>query len=416
MNVTPINPPSSKQRLCLLAIGLFAISNSVRADYTVIPDDLLPTAVIDARYAQPTQRFAVQFTKGRSALTEIGRNTLSTLMPIMNGSAIKIVGRPDANPAAKGSAIAIPGNRARNIRDYLTRQGIPLNSITIEIDNSPNPQQNGSSYPCDVYVTRIDRSSQSPIGFSASVIANVPQQQPFATTQTYVPSAQQQHAPAPTPMPMPMQAYSAPQQAPQQAASAQPYMPPQQQYAPMQAYSPQQQQPQLQKISATYPAAVTIDANQDQLIQYINAAVQSGRMTPTVAIKMIRAAMLENDKPVSQQPARAPTPAPIAQPIAPIEPPALFVASPALARKKTWTLDKKLTLRENFDAWSKLAGWNPTVWEAANYFEVPATSVLEGEFPEILRQLAGSTRLINVCAKMHEKYIRVTEPNVRCDQ
>lgn len=420
MNATPTKPLSSKQALCLLAIGLLTISNSARADYTVIPDDLLPTATIDARYTQPTQRFAVPFTKGRSPLTEMGRNTLSTLIPIMQGSAIKIVGRPDANPATKGLFAAIPNNRARNIRDYLTRQGVPYNNITIEIDNSPNPQQNGNSYPCDVYITRIDHSSQSPIGFSASVIANAAQQQqPFAPAQTYapLPQRQQQYAPAP------MQAYSPPQQQqpqPQQFAAAQPYSAPKpQQYATIQAYSPppQPEQPQLQKVSTFYPAAAapSADAGQYQLIQYINAAVQSGYMAPSVAIKMIRAAMMEADKPAGQQFARTqtPAPAPIAQPIAPTEPPALFLASPTLTRKKTWTLDKNLTLRDNIDAWSELAGWNPSTWDAANYYQVTVTSTLEGDFPGVLRQIADSTGL-NICAKNREKYVRVTDATTSC--
>lgn len=400
--MTPTNFPARPLPLCLLAIGLLAISTSVRADYTVINDDLLPTAVIDARYAQPTQRFAVQFTKGRSALTEMSRNTLSTLIPIMQGSEIKIIGRPDATPATKGVFVAIPGNRARNIRDYLTRQGIPYNSITIEIDNSPNPQQNGNGYPCDVIVTRIDHSSMSPLGFSASVIASTTrQQQPFAQapqqqqqSQAYSPQPQQLPAIQPQQQryaPAPMPAY-------QQPATLAPAYQPQQPPAPAQPL-------QIQKNSA--------QDGQDQLIQYINQAVQSGRMAPSVAIKMIRAAMLEPitaaQMPAGQQLAYAQMPT---QPIAPPQQ-ALFVASPALVRKETWTLDAKLTLRDNLDAWSKLAGWNPSVWDASNYFQVTSASILEGGFPDILRQVADSTGL-NICARKHEKYVRVTDANVPC--
>ncbi|MFA6015918.1 MAG: TcpQ domain-containing protein [Gallionellaceae bacterium] len=97
----------------------------------------------------------------------------------------------------------------------------------------------------------------------------------------------------------------------------------------------------------------------------------------------------------------------------PVQQPSLFLATPALTRKQNWQLDKALTLKDNLDAWAKLAGWNPVTWEAANFYQVTTSSVLEGSFPDVLRQIAEGTGL-NICAKKREKQIRVTDSTVSC--
>lgn len=97
----------------------------------------------------------------------------------------------------------------------------------------------------------------------------------------------------------------------------------------------------------------------------------------------------------------------------PVQQPSLFLAIPALIRKQNWQLDKTLTLKDNLDAWAKLAGWNPVTWEAANFYQVTTSSVLEGSFPDVLRQIAEGTGL-NICAKKREKQIRVTDSTVSC--
>lgn len=93
--------------------------------------------------------------------------------------------------------------------------------------------------------------------------------------------------------------------------------------------------------------------------------------------------------------------------------PSLYVTNPSLVNKGSWVLDKNLTLKDNVDNWSRLAGWNPSVWNASNYYQITTTSTLDGDFPEILRQVAESTKL-NICAKRREKYVRVTDPDVSC--
>lgn len=97
----------------------------------------------------------------------------------------------------------------------------------------------------------------------------------------------------------------------------------------------------------------------------------------------------------------------------PVQQTSLFLATPALIRKQNWQLDKTLTLKDNLDAWAKLAGWNPVTWEATNFYQVTTSSVLDGSFPDVLRQIAEGTGL-NICAKKREKQIRVTDSTVSC--
>lgn len=68
------------------------------------------------------------------------------------------------------------------------------------------------------------------------------------------------------------------------------------------------------------------------------------------------------DKTPAAQPAVVAPSAPVAPPI------------------PTWTLDSKLTLRENVEEWSKKAGWT-VVWDAVDY-PVFATATFKGEFSD----------------------------------
>lgn len=352
--------------------SLILVASAASAGYTVIDDDLLPTAMIQSRMSQQQQsqtHHVVPFSKGHSQLTLPARDTLNALLPLMRNASIRIVGRSDAQ-----RYVRIASNRAKNIHEYLVRQGIPDSSIVVDIDNTPNPQTNGSIYPCDLYITRTNARAPSPY-----------------------PAAIEFFAPAPA-------------------------------YAPAQVIVPQQPQPQ-QRISSPAPAPLPssytvarapapMHTEQDQLMQYINQSVQSGQMEPAVALKLIRQMMVNSQQkaqqlPVQQVQAPAYTQEQItAQPQIP-KPEPLFVATPALVRKETWKLDKALTLRENLDVWSKLAGWNPSAWDASNFYAVQRSSTLEGGFPDILRQIADSTGL-NICAKKREKYVRVTDSTVSC--
>jgi hypothetical protein len=354
-----------------VAGSMILLTHGANADYTVIDDDLLPTKMIQSRLPQqqlPQTHHTIAFTKGYSRLTLPARDALNALLPLMQGASIRIVGHSDAQRYAR-----LASNRAKSIREYLVRQGIPDSSIVSDIDNTPNPHTNGSIYSSDLYITRLETRAPSPYP---------------AALEFFAPSA-----------PPPTYAQQIPQQQPQQR---------------MVAPTPAPTQSPYVVIAAPTPAR----AEQDQLIQYINHAVQSGQMEPAVAIKLIRQMMVSGQPTIQQAPAQQIQKPPQEQ-IAvqlqpqPQQPEPLFVATPALVRKETWKLDKALTLRENVDAWSKLAGWNPTAWEAANFYEVKRSSTLEGGFPDILRQIADNTGL-NICAKKREKYVRVTDSTVSC--
>jgi hypothetical protein len=277
----------------------------------------------------------------------------------MHDASIKIIGRPDAT-VARGKLALIPENRAKNIKDYLTRQGIPAGSITIEIDNSPNPQESGIIYPSDIVITKADRRQVTASAY---------------TQQQYTPPLQRQE--------------------PDAAAYVQPRP---QQPAPKQA-----QQAEI--------------AQREKLIQFINQSVQTGQMAPSVALQLMRALLTEANKELQQinagvqqlpaqptllpPPPSAPTPNPVPAPL------------PMIIQKQDWVLDKSMTLRDNINAWSTIAGWNPSVWEAANFYQITVTSTVKGEFPDVLRQIADSTGL-NICVNMSKKVVRITDAAVSC--
>jgi hypothetical protein len=130
------------------------------------------------------------------------------------------------------------------------------------------------------------------------------------------------------------------------------------------------------------------------MFAYINSGVQSGQLSPGVALQLIRAAMSE----VELSPR-------IAAPVQ-IQPP---TSTPTL-----WLLDKQMTLRENVDNWSRIAGWNATQWEATNYYQVGSSTTVKGDFPEVLRKVAESTGL-NICAKPRQKVVRITNSDTPCN-
>lgn len=337
-------------------IAALFVTEYAYAGYTVIDDDLFPTSQVEQPRYQPRseyarippaprvarqaaeEHFSIPFAKYHSPLTAAGRAKLEEILPSLEGAQIRIVGRPDAIYYAEGKLAPLARNRANVLRAYLIEQGIPAANIKTEVDTSPNPQPNGTSYPSEIYATRAER---------------------FAPPATDMGSAPRQSA-----------------------------------------YQPQVRQ----GLAQTVPQAAA--ANDDRMIQYINQAVQNGQLRPDVALKLIRNILDGNPPntaspiPVSFRPSLQPT-ATAALPIQPAPQPTV------------WTLDKRLTLRDNIDAWSKIAGWNPSQWDASNYFQVNVTTTIDGNFPDVLRQVADSTGL-NICAKVREKYVRVTDSNVSC--
>lgn len=337
---------------CLL-LTVNAIAN---AAYTVIDDDLMPTQYVDTQQASAGQpHYTIPFAKEYAALGPMGRAALDALIPQMRNQQIHIVGRADAMPYIHGKLASLATNRANNIRNYLLRAGVSSNAITVETDNTPNPQQNGSIYPSDIYIGRTN--------------SNGPAQAYIAANQPYTP------------------AYIQPAQAPS--------------FAPPSTYSAPQP---TQRANTFTPADKIARA---QIIQYISRAAQTGQIDPIAALKMIQIlsnADMNNTIQTASQ---------IIQ-IAPAPSPALFVATTNnIVNKQSWQLVTSKTLRDNIDAWAVSVGWNPTQWLATNYYQVTNAVTLTGDFPDILRQIADSTKL-NICVFQRSKRIKVTDSSVPC--
>ncbi|WP_162290889.1 TcpQ domain-containing protein [Acidovorax carolinensis] len=148
---------------------------------------------------------------------------------------------------------------------------------------------------------------------------------------------------------------------------------------------------------APVPVVATPKAGDQHLIAYINQAVLSGQMAPAVAVQLLR---------TLSETAAPPQSGAVAQSIA--------VAPPqAPARVERWLLNAQMTLKENMDQWAQASGWRPTVWDAANFYQVTSNATLDGAFPDVLKRVADSTGL-NICVMTREKVVRVTDANVPC--
>lgn len=93
------------------------------------------------------------------------------------------------------------------------------------------------------------------------------------------------------------------------------------------------------------------------------------------------------------------------------------VVAPVVPVAKTWKIDPKLTLRGNVEAWTKQAGWNAVVWEAADY-PIVAPAVLDGEFSSPTGPLAklidayrDSDQPLQVRLSSMDKVVHVTNKN-----
>ena len=145
-------PPMLKGSLVLALVLAFGCT-SATAGYAVIDDDLLPTAMAQARQsAGRNEQFAIQFVRDRSALNDANRGSLDMLLPRMYQAPVRIVGRPDAVNASQEKATALARGRAASIRDYLTRKGIPAYAISIEVASTPNQQASANGSPTEVWI------------------------------------------------------------------------------------------------------------------------------------------------------------------------------------------------------------------------------------------------------------------------
>lgn len=351
-----MNPKHSiEYRAVALRLTVFAtlalMTSAVNAYYTVIEEEAAPTRpsiVTRPPLAKPTiDQYAIPFFKGTTPVNSNNRGVLDAIFPkIKDGEQIKIVGRGDAMYSMNADATMLARKRAINIRDYLTRKGIPLNSIVIETDNTPNPQIDGSTYPSYIYITRFGK-----------------QDDPLAEA------------------------------SPQESVT-----PVRHQLIEMNSRVAISTNDQIPSIQSGRP-----NNGRDKLMAYINAGVQSGIMSSAVALQLLQA-LMESEAGES-----------VTMAVKPIKRNATNteIIEPQFT-KQVWVLEKAMTLRENMDAWSKSAGWNPITWDASNYYQITATSIVKGDYPEVLRKIAESTNL-NICVKTRERTIRVTDQAVSCN-
>lgn len=491
--------PHPKLTHLIFAFSILFAALPAHAAYTIIDDDLMPTAAVEQPL--PIIHNTIEFTKNSVVLTSAGRNTLDSLIPQMGGAAIRIIGRPDAMARTNGATAQLSRNRANSIRDYLTRHGISANNMITEVDNSPNPQANGSFYPSDLYITSVD--NRLPIANSTPrAQPQTPSTNPsramrgaldpalylapksrtekkiLITENLNIPFSAEKKEIGPiatnmliTTLPelrkskeIIIQGRPGPSNAPHVAKERTNYLKawlikngisearivsePQAVYRSSDYPSCNEstiiyklmitknevetEQP-IALLAATatplreratpaiLPDAISMTAirriftisdiakytksETQQLVENYFAFKQAGNTFPDEQIIIEQASKLRT--PSAPANARETTQAKLSAPVP------FIISTPALANKKTWALSKDLTLRDNMDNWAKIAGWNPSTWEASNYFQVTVNSTLEGNFPDILRQIADSTKL-NICVYSRDKKIKVTDSNISC--
>lgn len=96
-----------------------------------------------------------------------------------------------------------------------------------------------------------------------------------------------------------------------------------------------------------------------------------------------------------------------------VVPPSMPVVAPSM----TWKIDPRLTLRGNIEAWTKQAGWNAVVWEAADY-PIVAPAVLDGDFAspngplaKLIDAYRDSDQPLQVKLSTMDKVVHVTNKN-----
>jgi hypothetical protein len=390
----------SKKKISILIsmFGLLSSSAMAHAGYVVIDDDLMPTPGISQGWAAPQtaqgslQHYQIQFTKDRSPLTAAARAVLDAIIPQIRGQSIRIVGRPDAQYVAAGKLALLASNRANVLKNYLLQMGIPANNISMDVDNSPNPQANGITYPSDIFVG--SNQVKAPEDEDAQLYISNSQKSYGATRAGNT-------------------GYSPASDIAQPAITRQPIV---------------QQQSQPQPVPKTQSLNLTSNekAARAQIIQFILNATQSGQMDAQSAFKMMRiisgtdgqqSAQSASPTPVDRQPYQASADKSrlmlvnTAKPTDNNKP--LFVT--AAPKSADWKVDSTKTLRENITAWSLSADWGIPEWLATQDFNVTRTTYLTGGFPDVLKQISDTSGL-NICITKNPKTIRITDHNVSCKE
>ena len=150
--------------LACLLVGVWAMASlPAYAYWTVVPEDLYPTAQLDARKQLQLQRehpseeliYTIPFPKHSSLFTGDTKSVLNDVIRQKFADIkIRIAARPDTGPAS-GVMQGLPRNRALNIRNYLVKSGISASDISIDVENTENPSMD-ADYSCNIYVTNKD--------------------------------------------------------------------------------------------------------------------------------------------------------------------------------------------------------------------------------------------------------------------
>lgn len=131
----------------MLCFAICGTAIPARASWIVMDEE---TNTADGNV--PQYSFPILFLKKRSLLTSEGKAALEQALPYLRGKNIRVVGKPDAISYDSGILAPLASNRANRIRDWLLARKIPGANITVAIDDSPNPQPNGTMYPCFVNI------------------------------------------------------------------------------------------------------------------------------------------------------------------------------------------------------------------------------------------------------------------------
>ncbi len=159
------------------------------------------------------------------------------------------------------------------------------------------------------------------------------------------------------------------------------------------------------------------NATNDQVVNFINRAVQQGQMAIEVALKLIRqlvesdnAAQTQSAMYAPQRPAQyapAPQQYPVvaapqyAQPVNQLG----LSAAPDTTRTPEWILSADKTLKDNIDTWATANNYT-LKWSAANFYRVGHTSTLAGDLLDVIDRVAASAGVVmSVSRKTRMIYI-----------
>lgn len=355
-------PKHTLRNSVLAALITATLAQHAYAGYVVMDDDLFPTRAIPASVAasnrisapSPTNNraptaptsdnnsFAVTFKKSASLLIDSTIDTMQSLVPAFMGKQIVVVGRPDERPNQ-----TLASNRAKSVRIWLIRQGVPSANIEIEVDNTPN-QTAGLGSPVEIKV--IDPYSRPTLA-AAPAPASAPVKEIPTTTLA--------------------------------AITVQPKA---------------DDRAEMMRQIATAAHFGRIDAKSAVTLIYELYVLPANKALPTSVSTTALAPVAALVVPVTP-------PAPLAPPP---KPPLVLVASKETARPKEWILDTAKTGKDNLIAWGATENYKLD-WRASNYYKISGSPrPITGELLDAINEFTDAAGLTMEVWKK-DKLIRITD-------